>query len=72
MPSKTDLCNLALIKIGKARVIDIDTDESQQATDLRLVYDFALAEIMAEADWSFAVFRQSLNKITETPLYQWS
>ncbi len=72
MPSKTDLCNLALIKIGKSRVIDIDTDDSQQATDLKLVYDYALSEIMAEADWSFAVFRQSLNKITETPLYQWS
>lgn len=72
MPSKTDICNLALIKIGKNRVVDIDTDESQQATDLKLVYDFALAEILAEADWSFAVFRQSLNRVVETPLYEWS
>jgi hypothetical protein len=72
MPSKTDICNLALIKIGKNRVIDIDSDDSQQATDLKLVYDFTLSEILAEADWSFAVFRQSLNKSVETPLYEWS
>jgi hypothetical protein len=72
MTSKTDICNLALIKIGKARVQDIDTDESQQATDLKLVYDSALLEILAEAEWSFAVFRQALNKSVETPLYEWS
>lgn len=72
MPSKTDICNLALIKIGKNRVIDIDTDDSQQATDLKLVYDFTLSEILAEADWSFAIFRQALNKSVENPLYQWS
>ncbi len=72
MPSKTDICNLALIKIGKNRVIDIDTDDSQQATDLKLVYDFTLLEILAEADWSFAIFRQALNKSVGSPLYQWS
>lgn len=72
MPSKTDICNLALIQIGKSRVIDIDTDESKQATTLKSVYDHALAVILSEAEWSFAVFRQSLNKIVETPLYEWS
>ena len=27
---------------------------------------------MAKAEWSFAVFRQALNKVVETPLYEWS
>jgi hypothetical protein len=72
MPSKTDLCNLALLKLGKPRVQDIDTDNSQQATDLKLVYDFALVDILKESNWSFAVFRQALNKVNETPLYEWT
>ena len=72
MTSKTELCNLALLKLGKSRVQDIDTDPSQQATDLKLAYDFALNQILNEAEWSFAVRRQALNKLTETPLYQWS
>jgi hypothetical protein len=72
MTSKTELCNLALLKLGKARVQDIDTDPSQQATDLKLAYDFTLNQILDEAQWSFAVRRQALNKLTETPLYQWN
>jgi hypothetical protein len=72
MTSKTELCNLALLKLGKSRVQDIDTDSSQQATDLRLAYDFTLNQILNEAEWSFAVCRQSLNKVVDTPLYEWS
>ena len=72
MTSKTELCNLALLKLGKSRVQDIDTDPSQQATDLKLAYDFTLNQILNEAEWSFAVRRQALNKLTETPLYGWS
>jgi len=70
MTSKTELCNLALLKLGKSRVQDIDTDSSQQATDLRLAYDFTLNQILNEAEWSFAVCRQSLNKVVDTPLYE--
>lgn len=72
MTSKTEICNLALLKLGKNRIQNIDTDESQQATTLALVYDIALRELLGETTWDFAVFRQALNKTTETPLYKWA
>jgi hypothetical protein len=73
MTSKTDICNRALIKIGKATIRDIDTDESTQGTVCKAVYDAMLNEILRQAEWNFAVTRQSLNKdISYTANGEWA
>lgn len=73
MTSKTDICNRALIKLGKATIRDIDTDESPQGTLCKAVYVAMLDEILRQAEWNFAVNRQALNKdASGSPLYEWA
>lgn len=71
MFSKTDICNYALIRLGKASITNIDTDTSTQAENLRLVYNFALDLILRECEWSFAVVRKSLNRLASSPPFEW-
>lgn len=73
MTSKTDICNRALIKLGKATIRDIDTDESPQGTLCKAVYVSMLDEVLRQAEWNFAVNRQALNKdASGSPLYEWA
>ena len=73
MASKTDICNRALIKVGKATIRDINTDESPQGTLCRAVYDAMLVELLRQAEWNFAVIRQDLNvDASGNPLWEWS
>jgi hypothetical protein len=73
MTSKTDICNRALIKLGKATIRDIDTDESPQGTLCKAVYVSMLDEVLRQAEWNFAVNRQALNKdASGLPLYEWA
>jgi hypothetical protein len=73
MTSKTDICNRALIKLGKATIRDIDTDESPQGTLCKAVYVLMLDEVLRQAEWNFAVNRQALNKdASGSPLYEWA
>jgi len=73
MTSKTDICNRALIKLGKATIRDIDTDESPQGTLCKAVYVSMLDEVLRLAEWNFAVNRQALNKdASGSPLYEWA
>lgn len=73
MTSKTDICNRALIKLGKATIRDIDTDETPQGTLCKAVYVSMLDEVLRQAEWNFAVSRQALNKdASGFPLYEWA
>lgn len=73
MTSKTDICNRALIKLGKATIRDINTDETPQGTLCKAVYVSMLDEVLRQAEWNFAVSRQALNKdASGSPLYEWS
>lgn len=73
MVSKTDICNRALIKIGKSTIRDLDTDESPQGTLCKAVYDAMLLEVLRQAEWNFAITRQTLNRDgSGDPLFDWS
>lgn len=73
MTSKTDICNRALIKLGKDTIRNIDTDESQAGTLCRAVYDIMLMEVLRQYEWNFAIVRQSLNRdMSGNPLFEWS
>ena len=72
MTNKTDICNLALLKIGKARLSNVDTDSSEQANVLRQVYNSCLKQILNENYWSFATFRAILPRSSEAPAFGYS
>ena len=73
MTSKTDICNRALIKLGKDTIRDIETDNSPQGTLCKAVYVSMLDEVLRQAEWNFAVNRQALNKdASGSPLYEWA
>lgn len=73
MTSKTDICNRALIKLGKATIRDINNDESPQGTLCKAVYNSVLDEVLRQAEWNFAITRQVLNKdASGSPVYEWS
>lgn len=59
--SKTSICNKALRKLGANAVINVDTDDSKEATLCKAAYDDLLLEILRTHNWNFALFRQSLN-----------
>ena len=68
MTSKTAICNKALRRLGVQSVLNIDTDNSRQATECKAVYDDLLEEVLREHNWNFAKFRQTLAKDeTEQP-----
>lgn len=69
MASKTSICNKALKKIGIARLLNVDTDGSKQASECRSAYDDVLLELLRLHNWNFAINRATLNKDNTAPVY---
>ena len=69
MASKTDIVNMALIKIGQKTVSSI-TEDTPTATKLNAVYDQILDEALAagpEKGWKFARAKETLSVDSVTP-----
>ncbi len=52
--TKTDVCNLALAKIGDKRITSIDNPNDENARTAKLHYGQARDELLRAAFWSFA------------------
>lgn len=53
--SKTEICNLALAKIGKEQgIANLDTEQSKAARICRQLYPIALDWLLGDFEWSFA------------------
>jgi hypothetical protein len=53
--SKADLANQALAAIGtRSSIADVDNEQSEEANQIRLQYDNALASVLGSAHWNFA------------------
>lgn len=68
MPSKVDICNQALAKIRGSRITSLG-DGTEEAILCNLLFDTIVDEVIAEGQWSTAVFRISLNKTINTPAF---
>ena len=70
--TKTEVVNMALNRIGAARINDYDTSNQSQAITARLQYDQTVLALLESFDWPFARARVSLSQDTETPDFEWS
>lgn len=70
--SKTQICNLALSKIGEERIQDIDESGSENARVCKLHYEGALRSLLRMAPWGFATTRAQLTRSTTAPAFGWS
>jgi hypothetical protein len=64
--SKADLANQALAAIGtRSSIADVDNEQSQEANQIRLQYDNALAAVLESAHWNFARSQVALTMLKD-------
>lgn len=68
MASVTDVCNLALQKLGAKRISAL-TDQSPSARACNLLYDSARRAELRKYDWNFAIKRAQLAADTPAPTW---
>ena len=51
---KTEICNIALRRIGIRPVNNVDSDTSTAATELKAVWSLAVHSVLRGAEWNFA------------------
>ena len=69
--SSTDICNLALIRLGEKRVTNIVTDSTERAIQCNLIYEQTRDELLRDYDWNFAIVRVQLAQLSEDPVGQY-
>lgn len=71
MATKTDICNMALQRLGAQRINDI-TDDNPRAKRLRDIYDICRDSVLAQGQWTFAKKRSVLAATGSTPAFEWT
>lgn len=71
MASKVQICNLALAKIGAARITSL-TDGTESANLCNTIYDDIAEEVMMEGPWASTLTRTSLARTTNTPSFEYT
>lgn len=70
MATKTEIFNRALIKLGVNTVTSPD-DPSEQARKCSAVYSSLLKAELRKNPWTFAIKREELAALAETPAFGW-
>lgn len=71
--SKTDICNMALSRIGANLITDFDGDQTREAQLCRLLYGQARDEVLARIPWRFAEKQADLGaQLLPVPQYGFS
>jgi hypothetical protein len=60
MATETEICNMALAKIGQSSIINIDTDTSNPAVKCALHFDTVRDYLLRSYAWQFAITRDTL------------
>lgn len=68
MASIVRLCNVALSRLGAARITSL-TDNTTEAKLCNTLYDIVATEVMSEGMWSSTINRATLNQTTNTPAF---
>jgi hypothetical protein len=73
MSTKTQICNLALSHLGQTkRIANVDTEQSQEASLFRVLYETARDVVLKEYEWPFATKLATLALIEEEPNSEWA
>lgn len=70
MATQTEICNLALDRIGD-HIIQNITDGTPTANTCLRIYDTILEEVLRSANWNCAIERSELTENAETPPFEW-
>lgn len=71
MPSgETNICNLALGRLGSSRILDI-AENSTEARACALQYPILRDELLRMHRWNFATKRETLTAIVAAPAFGW-
>ena len=72
MASKTQLCNIALVKLGANTLVNIDTDQTAESKVCSILFDDIADEVMAEGSWTSTIRRAVLAQTTNTPAFEYT
>lgn len=67
MATDVQVCNLALTKVGAARISSLDDGGSKESRDCNAIYDLLRDEVLAAFPWTFAAARASLARFSDEP-----
>jgi len=70
MSSTIEICNLALTKLGAARITSL-ADDSKQARALSAIFDATRDAELVAHPWSFAITRAALPASSTAPAFGW-
>lgn len=68
MASTVRLCNIALARLGAARITSL-TDNTSEAKLCNTLFDVVAEEVMSEGMWTSTINRATLNRTTNTPAF---
>ncbi len=61
--SKVEICNLALARIEQNSISSFEKDTSVQGQFCRMVYEQSKSALLAQYNWTFAIYPAKLNQI---------
>jgi hypothetical protein len=69
--SQTQICNMALIRLGGPPIISID-DDCKRAIALKNSWDLVRDVVLRDHAWNFAIRRATLARLAITPDFGWT
>lgn len=69
MPSNIDVINVALRRVGTARINSL-TDDSPEAAQAGDLYDNVVDQLLRQHAWNFATKREKLARVSEVPSFE--
>lgn len=70
--SKTDICNLALARVGALTIMDIDDADSKGARACKNAFESTVREVSRAGMWNPLKSRATLAELTATPEFGWA
>lgn len=69
--SATDICNLALARIGEEAIMDITDDSIKSARACNVAFEPVAREVARMGEWNCLKKRVALAQIAEAPAFEW-
>jgi len=72
MTTDTEIVNVALRRIGAARISSLDNDSAKEAVAARDLYHEARRDLLSLHTWNFAIKRRSISASATSPTFGWT